>query len=181
MAIALTHNDRILLADLEAEDIPEAQRVFDESPHFHRLLHGRVADPDMATRCFHHTPPTPRHGLRVWKHFIGIFPPQSDDVIGLIDIFVGFPRYDVATIATFVLRESFQRRGFGAAALDALIAWLRRRHPALLRLDITITDDNIPATRFLLSHGFERTDLWDRIDVGEQTKRVITLRHPMKG
>lgn len=180
MAIALIETEDIVLAEIESRDITEAQGVFDQTPRFHRLLHGKPADPDMARRCFEKKPPKPRHGLRVWKHFLGVFPVGSEEMIGAIDLFVGYPSYDIATIATFLLRESHQRKGHGSAAMKAMVQWLRKRHPAVLCADITLTDDNIPATRFLLSQHFQRTNDWDRIEIGGVDKRVIRLERLLK-
>lgn len=181
MAILLHRTPDITLATLEDIDIPEAQRVFDDAPTYHRHVLGKTADPQMAHRCFHKKPPAPRHGLRVWKYMMGVFTPDaSAQMVGVIDLFVGFPRYDVATLATFILRENQQRRGWGGKATDALALWIRTAHPATQWFDITITDDNLPATRFLLGHGFQRTDTWDKIEIDGKQRRVIRLERPLR-
>jgi GNAT superfamily N-acetyltransferase len=180
MAERLYRTDGVTLAKLEASDVEAAQRVLNDAPAYHRLVLGKVADPQMAKRCFEMKPPAPRHGLKVWKYMVGIYGPDEAQLLGLMDVFVGFPRYDVATLATFVLKEGQQRRGWGGKAIDALATWMKGAHPATLWIDVTITDDNIPATHFLLGHGFERTDTWDKVELEGRTRRVIRLERALK-
>lgn len=180
MAIELISSPRVLLAEIEEEDIAEAQTVLDGAQRYHRLVHGRDANPDAAQRLFKHKPEPAQKGVRVWKRFVGIFPPNSTAMVGVVDLIIGHPRYNLSTLATLVLRESYQRRGLGTATLEALTAWMKKNHPAVDWLDASITDDNLAATRFLLKNGFQRTNDWDKFELDGKTKRIIRLEFPLK-
>ncbi|OIP32968.1 MAG: hypothetical protein AUK47_19800 [Deltaproteobacteria bacterium CG2_30_63_29] len=180
MAIALYSSDRVVLASIEASDLPEVQRVFDESPTFHRLVSGKVAPRDIAQRCFEKQPPAPRSAHKIFKRFLSLLPPpvpgeDHSEIIGVIDMYVGYPRYDIATIATLVLRERWQRKGLGSAAAALLTTYMKKEHPAVGWLDLAITDDNHAAAKFLIRSGFQRTDSWQPITVDGQQKRLVRL------
>lgn len=180
MAIALYSSDRVVLASIEPPDLPEVQRVFDESPIFHRLVSGKVAPKDIAQRCFDKKPPDPRHGHKIFKRFFSLLTPpvpgeDHSEIIGVIDMYVGYPRYDIATIATLILREKWQRKGLGSAAASLLVTYMKKEHPAVIWLDLAITDDNHAAAKFLIRSGFHRTDTWQPITVDGKEKRLVRL------
>lgn len=171
---------------LQASDLAAAQEVFDATPSYHRMMLGQVAPADIARRCFEQQPPAPKKGIRVFKRLLGIErrravgDERGPELIGLMDLYVGYPGYQIATLALFVLRESLQRRGYGTAALGELRAWLRSHHPAIEWLDCSVTDDNLAGTRFLIKSGFERTNSWHEVEVAGKARRVIRLEHRLR-
>jgi len=184
MAISVIDTGRIILARLDEEDLEEAQAIFDDNRRYHHTV-GRTVAPDVARRAFERAPPKPVKGVKVFKRMLGIFPPleedaQKADMIGLIDIYIGYPGYQIATIATFLIRESLQHKGFGTAAMNALTTWLRREHPAVEWIDASVTDNNVAATKFLLKAGFTRTDSWHDVGEGDTKRRVIRLECRLK-
>lgn len=179
MAIQLTSNARVLLADLEEEDLAEAQDVLNHAQRYHRMVHGRDAPADAARRIFDRKHSAPQPGIRVWKRYLGIFPAGSDAMVGVLDLFIGYPRYNVSSLATMVLREAYQRRGLGTATLELMTDWIRKHHPAVEWLDVSITDDNLQATRFLMKFGFQRTNDWEKFELEGKTKRIIRLEYPL--
>lgn len=184
MATHVIDTGSIILARLEPADLAEAQQVFEQNVRYHRFL-GRGVDPAAARKCFDKEPPKPVKGVKVFKRFLGVFPSPDEDVrniemIGVADIYVGYPGYQIATISTFMLRESWQHKGLGTQTIDAIVKWLARNHPAVEWLDASITDNNIPATKFLLKSGFDRTDSWHEVGEGDEKRRVIRLERKLK-
>lgn len=174
------------LRQLQTRDLVAAQEVFDATPSYHRMVMGHGATEDLARRCFEQEPPKPKKGIRVYKRMLGVERSRAPgdgrtpELVGVIDLYVGYPAYHIATMALMLIRESLQRQGYGSATLDALRAWLRRHHPAVEWLDCSITDDNLAATRFLLRAGFERTNSWHEVEVAGQRRRVIRLEHRLR-
>ncbi|MDX9719733.1 MAG: GNAT family N-acetyltransferase [Myxococcota bacterium] len=154
---------KVDLVKVHEDDLALAQYCFDQTPSYHQLVMGEAADPGMARRCLHAPIPRSAKSLKVFKYFAGALRSGSSEWVGLMDLYVAYPKYDAATIASFLVREPLHRRGWGSAMLESLEAWLGDCHPATSWLDITITDDNHVATRFLQARGFERTDDWHRI------------------
>jgi len=57
----------------------------------------------------------------------------------------------------FLVDRRWQRRGYGAAALHALVALLTERHPACRSIDVTVHPDNHLARRLYERCGFADT------------------------
>ena len=170
MATSLLRTPKVLLARIEESDLPEAQQVFDRAIAYHRRMTGAAAPSDAAQRCYSRPAPKPKKGIRTFKYLLGILPtpkPGADvgDIIGVVDCFVGYPQYDIATMATFIMSPDRRREGLSAAAIAAIVTWMKRDHPAVRWLDASITDDNLPATKFLMHCGFARTNSWYPVDV----------------
>jgi len=57
----------------------------------------------------------------------------------------------------FLIDHRHQRRGYGLAALHALVALLRDRFPTCMGVSLTVNPDNHPAQRLYTRFGFEDT------------------------
>jgi len=175
VAAIVLRDPSLNLVRIEEGDLAEAQGVFSQSAAYHRLMLGKAADPDMARRCFQHPAPRLPQG-RVFKHFLAIAAPNAaSEFWGIVDLYVGFPKYSIATIATWLIRENKQRQGVGSAALQAVEAFLRREHPAVSWLDVTLSDDNLPGLKFALRNGFSRTSSWERVSGPDRERLLIRL------
>ena len=57
----------------------------------------------------------------------------------------------------FFIDERFQGRGYGHAALAALISWVREHHPGCLSLQLTMHPENHVARHLYAGMGFMPT------------------------
>ncbi|MBB6673685.1 GNAT family N-acetyltransferase [Cohnella nanjingensis] len=70
----------------------------------------------------------------------------------------------------FLIDAAHQRRGYGTAAMDRMIAFIRERAPACREIRLTVHLDNAAAERLYARFGFRRTgQIW-----GDE--RVMSLR-----
>ena len=174
MALLLHQSPGLSLLQLATEDLPKAQKVFEQTPSYHLSVMGRPAPGDIAERCLEAQAPPPFSGGRTFKYMIGVArTPDDPSFVGVIDLFVGTPRFDIATIATFLISENLQRQHFGSQAMHALQAWLRGAHPVLRWLDLTVIDDNIAALRFLRTLQFERADYPQQIEINGKQRTMV--------
>jgi diamine N-acetyltransferase len=60
-------------------------------------------------------------------------------------------------LSHFYVDRRYQGRGYGAAALEALVALLRQEHPGCRALHLTVHGDNVPARKLYERAGFVDT------------------------
>jgi diamine N-acetyltransferase len=102
---------------------------------------------------------------------------DGDEVVGFVMISDGVEPEVVASDPLIVgpyflwrllIDERFQRRGYGAAALDAVVAYVRAR-PGATELLTSYTDGEGNPGPFYAGYGFEETD---RFVEGERVLRL---------
>lgn len=167
--------ESITLKTAERSDISEMQNILNRASYYHTTILQQSAA-GLAERCFHAEVPTVS-GSRVFRHlFLG-----SDARVGIapsfvLDVFVGFPNYKIASVALFVIREDCQRKGTGREVLSqTLEQYLREYHPAVETISVSLTENNVPALRCLVASEYERTNRWEKFDI--QGRPVIALTY----
>ena len=163
-----------------APEVPAVQSILDHAAYYHTSIVQYPAT-GMAARCFQAEPPK-GDGNRVFKRFFLV----EDSSIGpgplaTVDLYVGFPNYKTASIAMCVVREEFQRKGLGKKLLlEALPGFLRDQHPAVETLSISLTDNNTPALRCLVSCQYERTNRWEKLDIKGRPIIAVTYQKSVR-
>ena len=163
-----------------APEIAQVQAILDHAVYYHSTIVKYPAT-GMAQRCFYAKPPE-GDGSRVFKRFFLV----DDSSIGpgplaAIDLYVGFPNYKTASIAMCVIRDEYQRKGLGRKILtEALPGFLRDQHPAVQFLSVSLTDNNVPALRCLLSCQYERTNRWEKLDIKGRPITAVTYQKSVR-
>jgi len=168
--------DAVTLKTVEASDLPLVQSILDHAPYYHTTI---VQNPPsgLAERCFYAETPEVPH-TRVFKHFFLIRDLQFGEMpVATLDLFVGFPNYQTASVAMLVIREEYQRKGLGQKLLTHVIpAFLREHHPAVAYLSVSLTENNVPGLHCLLKSQYERTNRWEKLDIKGRPIVALTYR-----
>ncbi len=170
----------VILHSINRNDIDSVQSILDHAAYYHTSI-VQYSAAGMAERCFGAEPPKV-DGSRVFKHFIYVEDPSiGSGPLAAIDIFVGFPNYKIASIAMFVIRDEFQRKGLGTRLLtETLPAFLHEYHPAVECISVSLTENNVPALRCLLKCQYERTNRWEKLDVNGRPIIALTYRKSLR-
>ena len=104
-------------------------------------------------------------GMR-WEPYAFI---SEGEMVGMAAL-AAEPRHtDRRWLFHFFIDERFQGRGYGHAALAALISWVREHHPGCLSLQLTVHPENHVARHLYAGMGFMPTG--DELD-GEPVYRL---------
>ena len=180
MLFELIGNINIRLAKIMESDLDPVQRVFDSAHKYHTEI---ISTPSTgaASLCFNRQAPR-GSAARVFKYFLVIIDNSNEKYIGVIDMYVSHPAYNIATIPCFIIDEKIQRKGFGSQALNLLSSFLKSKHPAVQYLYAAATDNNIPANRFLKKSGFRQTAVWEKIHTQKRdltaVRWALDLKNP---
>lgn len=78
----------------------------------------------------------------------------QDDMVGFVELAYEPATSDQYWVFHFFIDARFQRRGYGRAALQQLIAFVQREHPACEVLQLVVHPDNTAAQALYISAGF---------------------------
>ena len=127
-------------------DVTRLDALFERCEAFFLLVSGAPPKKDEARRLMTAGPP----GIPLKnKYLFGLG--DENKLIGVVDIFIGYPRDDVAFIGLFLLDPEHRGRGLGEDTYRTLEAWLLTRGLNEIHLGVQI--DNIAGRRF-----------WERMD-----------------
>lgn len=84
------------------------------------------------------------------KYYIGYF--ESGEMIAVMDLIDGYPKYDIAFIGFFMTHAKWQKRGMGSAIISELSDYLKQNNYSAVRL--AWVKGNPQAEHFWLKNGF---------------------------
>ena len=84
------------------------------------------------------------------KYYIGYF--ESGEMIAVMDLIDGYPKYDIAFIGFFMTHAKWQKRGMGSAIISELSDYLKQNNYSAVRL--AWVKGNPQAEHFWLKMGF---------------------------
>jgi diamine N-acetyltransferase len=144
---------RILARPVTDVDTPEIEAVYTGNRALLLLL-DRENDPCALARRFTGHQNLPPRGCPSSLHNLILREPMSHDVIGLLSIYTGYPKNDVAYVGELFLCSSFQGVGLGREAYLSLEALLRPGPMTRVRVGVGLKNWN--ALRFWIRLGFEQ-------------------------
>lgn len=101
-------------------------------------------------------------------------PSQGAEMIGMLDFRQHWPTPEVVSLGMIMVAESHQRRGVGRAAWMRLEPWLVQS--ARMRIArLGVEQFNPGALRFFAQLGFQVTGEANRLRVGDQLVRLLTM------
>jgi diamine N-acetyltransferase len=92
-------------------------------------------------------------GMR-WEPYAFV---SEGEMVGLAALATEPRHTDLRWLFHFFIDERYQGRGYGRAALTALISWVTRRHSACRSLQLTAHPENYVAQRLYRGLGFTPT------------------------
>ncbi|MFA5625260.1 MAG: GNAT family N-acetyltransferase [Bradymonadales bacterium] len=179
MPISIYSNSELSFNVVQQEDIALAQEIFERNSVYHNSVVHKSPSA-MAEACFHSQAPAVKNS-RVFKYFLLIdMPKLATKPVAVLDLFVGFPNYKMASIATLLVRENLHRKGIASSILASLPQFLQQAHPACTTLSISVTDNNVAALRCLVKNEFKRVDSFLKIDANDREYTALTYRKSFK-
>ncbi len=106
------------------------------------------------------------------KLLLGIFADRGDEMVGVLDAFVDYPRAGVWYIGLLLLVPATRGSGVGRDILEAFAEAARRRGATALELNVV--EQNVNAHRFWTAHGFKELRRW-RQRFGERDSTFIRM------
>lgn len=134
---------------LTPEDVPAMLELAKGNPIFYQHLHEEPSEEGLLDDL---TALAPRTTLDD-KYFAGYF--QDGRLIGMLDLFIGFPKPEAAFIGWFMLHPAVQGRGLGTALVGDLLAFLKDAGFRAVRL--MYVKGNPQSAAFWTKNGFSPT------------------------
>ena len=82
---------------------------------------------------------------------------SEGEMVGMAALAAEPRQTDLRWLFHFFIDERFQGRGYGRAALTALISWVREHYPGCQSLQLTVHPENHVAQRLYMGMGFTPT------------------------
>ena len=142
---------RILARPVNGLDTPQVEAVYAANRELLVLL-DRENDPAALARRFTHARNLPPQGHVSHLHNLVLCDPVSRDVMGLLGLYTGYPKADVAYVGELFLSPRFQGAGLGREAYLGLEALLRNGVMSGVRVGVGLRNWN--ALRFWIRLGF---------------------------
>jgi GNAT superfamily N-acetyltransferase len=134
------------------DELAALQRVLEGAPRYARVTGDHPVPRDAARLLWEALPPgRTRDGKQVFAVTL------DGDVVGVVDLFVGYPDDQTVFIGLLLLMERHQGHGLGGAALAAVERHVRARWPAVGRMRLGVVRENASAHRFWSRQGFVAT------------------------
>jgi ribosomal protein S18 acetylase RimI-like enzyme len=152
---------RLVAILARGEDVPVLQAVLDASPAYHVLTEGAPARPEAASELFADAEADPDRVLWVLRLREEPLP------AGLLDVQLHWPDPGAAHVRLLLLCPSFQGRGLGSEAVEALENLLRAHGFRAVRL--SVPHENPGARAFWERVGYApAAELEERVTVYEK-------------
>lgn len=142
---------RILAQPVTGAETPEIETVYAGNRELLLLL-DRENDPPILARRFVEHQNLPPRGCPSSLHNLILREPMAGDVIGLLSLYTGYPKGDVAYVGELFLSAEFQGIGLGREAYLSLEAMLRPGPMTRVRVGVGLKNWN--ALRFWIRLGF---------------------------
>jgi ribosomal protein S18 acetylase RimI-like enzyme len=147
------HSARILARPVTEADASAVEAVYAANRELLVLL-DRENDPALLARRFVHGRNLPPKGHSSCLHNLLLCDASSTDVMGILGLYAGYPRADVAYVGELFLSPSFQGVGLGREAYLGLEALLRQGSMSRVRVGVGLRNWN--ALRFWIRLGFSQ-------------------------
>ncbi|MBP9943846.1 MAG: GNAT family N-acetyltransferase [Desulfomicrobium sp.] len=144
---------RILARPVTGLDTPEVEAVYGGNRELLLLL-DRDNDPSALARRFVEGRNLPPKGRPSRLHNLLLLEALSQDVMGILGLYAGYPKADVAYIGELFLCSRFQGVGLGREAYLGLEAVLRQGPMFRVRVGVGLRNWN--ALRFWIRLGFSQ-------------------------
>ncbi|WP_423225644.1 GNAT family N-acetyltransferase [Candidatus Amarolinea aalborgensis] len=175
----MTARTPVSLRPLGADDVIAVQAVYEATPGYFELMTGAPAPAYEAQREFDNLARQPG---RLW---LGLFVPDEaglPDLIGLLDLRLGFPEPQIVTLGLLLVCEARQRQGFGSQAYRLIEGWLRQQ--GFSAVELHVAGQAFGVQQFWRRLGFEFTGQQRRVALGRKSVRLLALSKslaPMRG
>lgn len=166
----------LVVRDLQRDEIPLLQSLFEGNPDYFLRVGGQAPLPDEAQREFDELPPAPLTFDRKW--FAGAFDRQCR-LQGLVIVISDLCAVGVWHTALFFLANALHGSGAAARLHDALEAWASQAGARWLRLGVVA--GNAAAERFWDKCGYLEVRTREICNASGQRKTVRVLVKPLAG
>lgn len=163
-----------MLRPLTRADIDDVFAVLRQAPKFHLLTTGAPATSASATAVFDDLPPGKRPDS---KRVYGVVDDRGD-VVGVVEVIVGWPTPTTAMIGLLVIAEPAQGRGLGRAAVEDVEAVVDEEEGCDVAR-VAVVDANDGALAFWKKLGFTENGVTRPYAEGSVTATVIVLEKPL--
>jgi GNAT superfamily N-acetyltransferase len=162
--------------ELQAEDIPELQRFFDENPEYFLAVEGRPAGPDEARAEFYNELPAGYSFTKMWH--MG-FVDDGNSLIGMASLASDFLAQKVWHIGLFMVATTRFGSGDAQALYQALEDWAIQSGAQWFRLGVV--EGNSRAERFWGKAGFVEVRKRHAVQMGYLVNTIRYMVKPLAG
>ncbi len=145
-------SERLMVRDAIEKDLPELRKVYDECSYIGELTgyHDESKDPMLAEFRGEALPP---NGKRELQRLQSILESRTQDIIGYLVSYHGFPDHETFWIAALAIRPEFQRQKFGNEVISSLAKHIEELG-GYSKMGIAVGVGNDPAMKFWSTCGF---------------------------
>ena len=161
------------VCELEADDVPRVQALYESSPEYFQTVNGRPPRADEAQEEFDERPPAHLGYTKRW--FMGAVD-EEGALAGVVIVVSDLCAPHVWHLALFLVATPLRGTGLAADLHAALERWVGEGGAHWLRLNVVA--GNTAAERFWFRQGYEQVRTRDNIDTGGRlnTVRVMVKR-----
>ncbi len=144
--------ERLVIKDLLEEEIETIQKLYEQGNYIHKW-DGLTLDKEYAYRCFTVGDLSP-NGIKDNFKIQVIRIKDTEDIIGLLTTYHGFPDDMTLYINYLYIEQKFQKQGFGQEVIYGLLDLLKRNDYIEVRANVALK--NWSALRFWTKLGLNR-------------------------
>lgn len=145
-------SERLLIGDLNSQEIDEVQELYKTSSDI--SLWGEEPEAEYIRHCFLEGDLPPNGIKKNYKIQTIKMNTESNDLIGLISIYFGYPNENIAYISFLCIGNLYKSLGYGQEIINQLTDELRKLEYKEIRINVSLK--NWSALRFWILLGFDK-------------------------
>jgi len=142
------------------DDLPDLQQIHDDNPTIHGWTDAEANLPDYPMSTVLTDGVLPPNGSKELFQMQSIKLKLTDQLIGMIGVYQGFPDVDILWINILAFHTLYQNKGFGKEVMDGL-SGIVKNTGAFTRMRTSVNLKNLPSLRLCLKAGFDKIILMD--------------------
>lgn len=167
---------RHVVRELEADEVPRLQALFDANPAYFQAVNGRHALANEAELEFEEFPPASMSFTRRW--FCGVF--AADGELEGVLVFVSdLMAAEVWHLTLFLVATRLHGSGAAGELHRALEDWMRQSGARWIRLGVV--RGNTRGERFWQRHGYVEVRVREGVDTGGRLNDLRVMVKPLEG
>ncbi|BBH24438.1 hypothetical protein Back11_57830 [Paenibacillus baekrokdamisoli] len=166
-------SERLIFEDLKLQELEEVQELYESSSNISRW-NGREPDIEYINQCYFKGDLPPGGKKENYKIQTIKTNEESNNLIGMLSIYHGYPRSDITYIAFMCVGNKYKKQGYGQEIINQLIIELTRLEYKEIRINVALK--NWSALRFWIKLGFDKINgIFGDEDYSDRTYSNIEL------
>ncbi|TXK80684.1 GNAT family N-acetyltransferase [Paenibacillus sp. N3.4] len=166
-------SERLIFEYIKLQELEEVQELYESSSNI-SLWDGREPDTEYINQCYFKGDLPPGGKKENYKFQTIKTNGDSNNLIGMLSIYHGYPRSDITYIAFMCVGNKYKKQGYGQEIINQIIIGLTRLGYKEIRINVALK--NWSALRFWSKLGFDKINgIFGDKDYSDSTYSNIEL------